>query len=128
MRIKCLAQGHYCRCQQIRIGDLMAEIPWSYPLSHNSWKHWPENIYQNNQFQCKNNFKALPVLRPGELTARTSPPMPPWCGGASPCLMETVIGIGCPIIAGPCIMTGLGTGGVVAIVTPGGITVAIGVA
>ena len=36
MRRKCLAQGHYCRCQQIRTGDLTIESPWSYPLSHNS--------------------------------------------------------------------------------------------
>ena len=36
MRIKCLAQGHYCRCQQIRTGDFTIESPWSYPLSHNS--------------------------------------------------------------------------------------------
>ena len=36
MRIKCLAQGHYCRCQQIRTGDLTIESSWSYPLSHNS--------------------------------------------------------------------------------------------
>ena len=36
MKIKCLAQGHYCRCQQIRTGDLTIESPWSYPLSHNS--------------------------------------------------------------------------------------------
>ena len=26
----------YCRCQQIRTGDLTIESPWSYPLSHNS--------------------------------------------------------------------------------------------
>ena len=37
MRIKCLAQGHYCHCQQIQTGDLMIESQfWSYPLSHNS--------------------------------------------------------------------------------------------
>ena len=36
MRIKCLAQGHYCRCQQIRTGVLTFESLWSYPLSHNS--------------------------------------------------------------------------------------------
>ena len=36
MRIKCLAQGHYCRCQQIRTGDLMKESQCSYLLSHNS--------------------------------------------------------------------------------------------
>ena len=38
MRIKCLSQGHYCHCQQIRTGDLMIESPWSYdPLSHTSF-------------------------------------------------------------------------------------------
>ena len=26
---------HYCRCQQIRTGDLTTESPWSYPLNHN---------------------------------------------------------------------------------------------
>ena len=36
MRIKCLAQGHYCCYQQIRTWDLTIESPWSYPLSHNS--------------------------------------------------------------------------------------------
>ena len=36
MKIKCLAQGRYCRCQQIWTGYLMIEIPWSYPLSYNS--------------------------------------------------------------------------------------------
>ena len=36
MRIKCLAQGHYCRCQQIQTGDLTIDSLWSYPLSHNS--------------------------------------------------------------------------------------------
>ena len=38
MRIKCLAQGHYCccRCQQIRTGGLTNESLWSYLLSHNS--------------------------------------------------------------------------------------------
>ena len=36
MRIKCLAQRHYCRCQKIRTRDLTVESPWSYPLSHNS--------------------------------------------------------------------------------------------
>ena len=35
MRVKYLAQGHYCHCQQIRTGDLTIESPWSYPLSHN---------------------------------------------------------------------------------------------
>ena len=34
MRIKCLAQGHYCHCQQIWTGDLTVESLWSYPLSH----------------------------------------------------------------------------------------------
>ena len=34
MWIKCLAQGHYCRCQQIRTGDLTIENLWSCPLSH----------------------------------------------------------------------------------------------
>ena len=42
MRIKCLAQGHYCRCQQIRTGDLTIESPWSYPLSHNSSSDWKQ--------------------------------------------------------------------------------------
>ena len=37
MRIKCLAQGHYCPCQQIWTGHLTIESPWSYPLSHNSF-------------------------------------------------------------------------------------------
>ena len=36
MRIKCLAQGHYCHCQQIWTGDLTIESLWPYPLSHNS--------------------------------------------------------------------------------------------
>ena len=36
MRIKYLAQGHYCRCQQIRTRDFTIESLWSYPLSHNS--------------------------------------------------------------------------------------------
>ena len=36
MRKKYLAQGHYCRWQQVRTGDLAIESPWSYPLSHNS--------------------------------------------------------------------------------------------
>ena len=36
MRIKCHAQGHHCRCQQIRTGDLTIESQWSYPLSHSS--------------------------------------------------------------------------------------------
>ena len=38
MRTKCLAQGHHCRCKQIRMGDLTVESPWCYPLSHNSSK------------------------------------------------------------------------------------------
>ena len=37
MRRKCLAQGHYCRCQQIRTRDITTESPWSYLLSHNIW-------------------------------------------------------------------------------------------
>ena len=36
MRIKCLAQGHYCRCQQIQTRDLTIDSLWSYPPSHNS--------------------------------------------------------------------------------------------
>ena len=34
MKTKWLVLGHYCRREQIRIGDLTVEIPWSYPLSH----------------------------------------------------------------------------------------------
>ena len=46
MRIKCLAQGHFCRCQQIQTGDLTIESPWSYPLSHNSSSYdiWLEHV------------------------------------------------------------------------------------
>ena len=33
VRIKCLAKGYYCHCQQIWIGDLTIESLWSYPLS-----------------------------------------------------------------------------------------------
>ena len=40
MRINVIAKGHYCRCQQIRIGDLPVESLWSYPLSHDSSSAW----------------------------------------------------------------------------------------
>ena len=43
MRIKCLAQGHYCRCQQLRTGDLTIECPWPYAMSHNT----SSNLFQN---------------------------------------------------------------------------------
>ena len=36
MRIKCLAQGHHCRCQKIQTSDLLVESPCSYPMSHDS--------------------------------------------------------------------------------------------
>ena len=34
--IKCLAQGHYCRCQSDSIRGLIIENLWYYPLSHYS--------------------------------------------------------------------------------------------
>ena len=46
MRIKCLAQKHYCRCKQIRTGNITIESPWCYPLSQSSssfnkfWMAW----------------------------------------------------------------------------------------
>ena len=36
MRIKLIAQGHYCHCQQIWTRDLTVESSWSYPISNDS--------------------------------------------------------------------------------------------
>ena len=55
MRIKCIAQGHYCRCQQIRTGDLTIESPWSYPLSHNSSSKGPLTICSEMLAFSENN-------------------------------------------------------------------------
>ena len=46
MRIKCLAQGHYHCYQKIQSRDLTIESPWSYPLSHNSYKTLFEAVHQ----------------------------------------------------------------------------------
>ena len=57
MRIKCRAEGHYCRCQQIRTGDFTVESPWSDPLSYNSSYHLALiTFFFNSQTLLQSNY------------------------------------------------------------------------
>ena len=75
MMFKCLAQGHYCRCQQIRTGDLTIERPWPYPLSHNSSIKAAEKqkIIRLCRIFCIHNFKNIPcyVMSEPEVSMKT---------------------------------------------------------
>ena len=75
-RTKCLAQGHYCRCQQIRTGDLTIESPWSYPLSHNSSSEgssgliisrpplWPLRHFKSTERETPRSKSAIQGAKP----------------------------------------------------------------